>query len=362
MSAIDGQTGTIATPELRPYGELKRGYTYFGEGDVLFAKITPCMQNGKHAIARALTDGVGFGSTEFHVIRAEAEIIPEWTHFFIRQPCILQAATAYFYGAVGQQRVPEDYLATLDMPLPPLPEQRRIAAILTKQMENVERARAAAEAQRDASARVLPAQLSEIFDGPEAEAWPTSRLGDLLIPRREIVHPSDNPSGPATFVGLEHVESTTGHRIGSLSLEMSELTGRKPRFAKGDIVYGYLRPYLNKVWLAEFDGLCSVDQFAYQVRGDTLDAEYLAWFMRSPVYLRRSSVVTTTGQLPRIGVDEIAAVESPFPRKRDRHAIARRIRCCLEALALMRSGIEGTINAVRHLPAALLREAFTGRL
>ena len=56
---------------------------------------------------------------------------------------------------------------------------------------------------------------------------------------------------------------------------MSKLTGRKPRFANGDIVYAYLRPYLNKVWVAEFDGLCSVDQFAYKVQGDSLDTEYV---------------------------------------------------------------------------------------
>jgi len=158
MSAVDERSGTIAAPELRPYGEVKKGYTCFAEGDVLFAKITPCMQNGKHAIARRLAGGIGFGSTEFHVIRPGPEIVSEWIHHFIRQPSVLEAAMAYFYGAVGQQRVPAEFLERLEMPLPPLAEQKRIVAILHEQLAAVERARRAAEAELR-SINALPASL-----------------------------------------------------------------------------------------------------------------------------------------------------------------------------------------------------------
>src|SRR6202035_4123545 len=89
MAAIDERTGTIGQRLLRPFGEVRRGYTQFKEGDVLFAKITPCMQNGKHAIARDLSSEFGFGTTEFHVLRPSQEIISEWIHFFISQPEIL---------------------------------------------------------------------------------------------------------------------------------------------------------------------------------------------------------------------------------------------------------------------------------
>ena len=74
MSAIDEVHGTIARPEMRLAGDVAKGYTPFREGDVLFAKITPCMENGKAAIARGLIDGVGFGSTEFHILRAGPKV------------------------------------------------------------------------------------------------------------------------------------------------------------------------------------------------------------------------------------------------------------------------------------------------
>lgn len=139
------------------------------------------------------------------------------------------------------------------------------------------------------------------------------RLGDVLRLRKEIVHPRDNPQGRSIFVGLEHLESGTGRRTGSLEVDLASLTGRKPKFYKGDIVYGYLRPYLNKVWVAEFDGLCSVDQYVYEVERSLADAEFIAWFMRSPRYLLSAPVSAGPGQLPRIRLEEVAAVELDLP-------------------------------------------------
>jgi len=165
MPAVDEKQGMIARPEVRPYAEVNRGYTYFAEGDVLFAKITPCMQNGKHAIARGLIDGIGFGSTEFHVIRPGPDIRPEWIHFFIRQPYVLQNATAHFKGAVGQQRVPEGFLAELALPLPSSAEQRRIAAQLSEQMTAAERLRAGLEAQLNDINALPAALLRQTFNG-----------------------------------------------------------------------------------------------------------------------------------------------------------------------------------------------------
>lgn len=110
MSAVDEYTGTISFPETRPFIEVKSGYTYFKENDILFAKITPCMENGKTAIARNLIDNIGFGSTEFHVLRPECRVIPEWIHLFLRRESFRKECEKHFRGAVGQQRVPASFL------------------------------------------------------------------------------------------------------------------------------------------------------------------------------------------------------------------------------------------------------------
>lgn len=175
-----------------------------------------------------------------------------------------------------------------------------------------------------------------------------------------MVHPRDNPKGRARFVGLEHIESGTGLRRGSEEVEMSELTGRKPRFYRGDIVYGYLRPYLNKAWIAEFDGLCSVDQYVYSVAEGKADPTFVAWFMRSPVYLERAPIDTTPGQLPRIRIEEVAAVEVNLPPLSEQRKISIVLAERMAALERLRKELDRQLEAINALPPALLRQAFSG--
>jgi len=365
MESVDAISGTAADLRNRPFCEVKKGYTYFAEGDVLFAKITPCMQNGKHAIARGLSDGIGFGSTEFHVIRPGQDICSEWIHSFVRQPAFLLRAMGHFTGAVGQQRLPQDYLASLSIPLPPSTEQQRIAGILSEQMAAVDRARVAAQARLEA-VKALPATfLRQVFPKPGQplpDGWRFVPLGDVLILRKDIVHPHDNPEGPSVFVGLEHVEPNTGRRLGSAKVELAELTGRKPMFFKDDIVYGYLRPYLNKVWVAEFDGLCSVDQYVYGVNSQETIPSYVAWYMRSPLFIENSPVGKTPGWLPRIRTEEVASVKIPLPPLALQQEIAQVLAEQMLSLENARAAAEAELEAISALPAALLRRAFSGEL
>jgi type I restriction enzyme S subunit len=139
MSAVDNVSGSITTQEKKLLGKVKKGYTYFKEGDVLFAKITPCMENGKVAIAKDLSNGVGFGSTEFHVLRPSKAILSEWIYFYIRQPWFCKEAKKHFTGTAGQQRVPKEFLERAKIPLSPLSEQKKIVAYFDSLREKVEK-------------------------------------------------------------------------------------------------------------------------------------------------------------------------------------------------------------------------------
>lgn len=158
MESVDEEAGEIVRSVQRPFSQVKKGYTVFAENDVLFAKITPCMQNGKHAVARGLIKKTGFGSTEFHVIRAGKEIEPEWIHFFLRRKETLDAAIKSFTGSVGQQRVPAFFLENLDIPLAMIEQQKLITAHLKSQLAAVDEAEAASAAQL-AEIERLPARL-----------------------------------------------------------------------------------------------------------------------------------------------------------------------------------------------------------
>lgn len=130
MSAVDDIKGQIIDFDTRNISEVKKGYTFFKEDDVLFAKITPCMENGKSAIARGLKNRIGFGSTEFHVIRCGEKIIPEYIHSIIRFSHFREIAEDYMTGSAGQKRVPSEFIKNFKIPLPPLFLQQQFASIV----------------------------------------------------------------------------------------------------------------------------------------------------------------------------------------------------------------------------------------
>ena len=112
------------------YGKVKKGFTYFGDNDVLFAKITPCMENGKGAIAKGLINGIGMGSTEFHVLRPVKGISnPYWILALTIMPIFRERASKNMSGTGGQKRVGAPYLKEFLVGLPPIEKQEEFASI-----------------------------------------------------------------------------------------------------------------------------------------------------------------------------------------------------------------------------------------
>jgi type I restriction enzyme S subunit len=120
---------------------VRKGFTAFANEDVIVAKITPCFENGKAALCRGLTNGLGFGSTEFHVLRCTDAVIPEYVYHFVRQESFRRDGEANMTGSVGQKRVPADWLKAVEIPLAPLAEQRRIVAKVDAVLARVNAAR-----------------------------------------------------------------------------------------------------------------------------------------------------------------------------------------------------------------------------
>lgn len=131
MASVDEVAGTVATPQLRALGEVRsKSYKTFTSGDVLFAKITPCMENGKSAIVPSIESGLGFGSTEFHVLRTRQGIDARLIWHFVRQESLRREARENMTGSVGQARVPAAFLASVPIQLPDECEQSALANLL----------------------------------------------------------------------------------------------------------------------------------------------------------------------------------------------------------------------------------------
>jgi type I restriction enzyme S subunit len=188
MAAVSDELGLIAHPETRPYGSVRQGYTHFINGDVIFAKITPCMENGKSAVARDLLNGIGGGSTEFFVLRTRGAVLPEFLHSYLRQQSYRDEARAAMRSAAGHARVPKDFIRQTRIPVPPLSEQRRILS----RLEQLETERKSTRAHLS----TIPAELVKTrvsvladafsgrltFDWRERRkpGWPTLSLREVI--------------------------------------------------------------------------------------------------------------------------------------------------------------------------------------
>lgn len=164
MAVVDADKTVARASERRALQLVSKSFTSFRDGDVLLAKITPCFENGK-IFQASVTTPVAFGSTEFHVVRCGAKLDGRYLVHFLRRQEVRSDGERKMTGSGGQRRVPKHFLESLGIPLPPIPEQRRIAAILDK-----------ADALR-AKRREALAQLDRL-----AQSIFVEMFGDLMSP------------------------------------------------------------------------------------------------------------------------------------------------------------------------------------
>ena len=139
MSCINTYEASFTATETRSLRDVLTGFTYFRDNDVLLAKITPCFENGKAGIARNLNNGIGFGSTEFIVIRADASVVdPEWIFYHINTHEFIDGGRSFMTGTAGQQRIDLNYVKQYKIPVPSLEEQQKILGNIHREKALIE--------------------------------------------------------------------------------------------------------------------------------------------------------------------------------------------------------------------------------
>jgi type I restriction enzyme, S subunit len=359
MPAVDGLSGTIAQPETRRYEEVATGYTFFCEGDVLFAKITPCMQNGKHAVARGLIDGIGFASTEFHIIRPGHDLLADWVFLFVRQPSVLHEATSYFTGAVGQQRVPDSFLKCLTIPLPPLPEQQRITATLREQMAAVEKARSAVQQRLMGAKALADAFLRRYLEEGEARQWPSVVLGDVCEIEANQVDPKLPEYRDLPHVNGENIESGTGRLYGIRTAAEDRMTSGKYLFEPGVVLYSKLRPYLRKAVVADFRGLCSADMYPLAFHSTRVDRRFALWVLLAKPFTDYAVGESQRARMPKLNRGQLFAWHCPLPSMNEQRRVADELDRRINGAQRLIDSVLDEQKTIDHLSTAILRGAFT---
>jgi type I restriction enzyme, S subunit len=186
MPAVEAVTGGIDVATTRRFGEVKKGYTAFREGDVLFAKITPCMENGKMAVVPKVCNSLAFGSTEFHVLRPHCGINARYIYHFISSQRFRYDAEHNMTGAVGQRRVPTAYLAKHLVPIPPSAAQIRIVAKIEGLFSELDNGLDSLRTSRQQLKVYREGLLKSAFEGKATARWREQNRGRIESAHRLI--------------------------------------------------------------------------------------------------------------------------------------------------------------------------------
>ena len=165
MHLMSSSLSEHLTYEIKKWADVKKGFTVFRNNDVLLAKITPCFENGKSAVAQDLINGIGTGSTEFMVLRCSNQILPKFLYFLVNTPEFRQAGIHNMTGSVGHKRVPKDFVSTWAFSLPPLAEQTEIVAILESKLTACDQLAAELAKQLKQAELLKQAVLKAAFSG-----------------------------------------------------------------------------------------------------------------------------------------------------------------------------------------------------
>lgn len=139
MATLNTFNPDFIAEEERKIEDVLSGFTYFRNEDILLAKITPCFENGKAGIARNLKNGIGFGSTEYIVIRANPDIVyPEWLFYHINTPLFIKGGKSHMTGTAGQQRIDINYVKQYQVPIPSLEQQKIILDSISAERKLIE--------------------------------------------------------------------------------------------------------------------------------------------------------------------------------------------------------------------------------
>lgn len=361
MEAVDEILGEVTQTIAQPYSKIKKGYTYFENGDVIFAKITPCMQNGKHAVVNNLLDNFGFGSTEFHVVRGSEEITPEWIHYFLRRKQTLDAALKTFTGAVGQQRVPASFLEDLEIPVPHPDTQRQITSRLKAQLAEVETARQAAQMQLS-DTRLLRARMLKVFFA-ELDEIPKKKLGDYAETTSGSTPQRDNKQywQPAEIAWVKTGEvafapiTATEEAISKTALAECSLSLLPPK----TILIAMYGQGKTRGQSAILEIPATTNQACFAVLpNETWEPDFLYLWLKASYQDLRDLSEDRGGNQANLNGALLKALEVPAPSKTEQEHIVARIHAAMTEIDTLENSSKAALEEISRLPNRVLAQAF----
>lgn len=359
--SVNGQVDSCDTLELKK----AKNYTVFQNGDVLFAKITPCMENGKGAIVRNLLNGYGAGSTEFIVLRPKENVITaKWLYLYLSQRSFRWECQQHMTGSAGQKRVPPKYLASCEMPVPSIEEQERIVSKIEELFSRLDASVAELKTAKEKLKVYRQAVLKEAFTGLSNKR-----------PIREMT--SIVTSGSRGWAKYYSNSGAKFIRIGNLTrdsikIDLSEpqyvsppvnAEGARTKLQPNDVLVSITADLGSIGLVTEVVGEAYINQHIALVRfKNSEQSEFMAWYLRSDWgqkdLLKNKRGAGKLG----LGLNDIRDAKVPVVSDEQAKTIVFEISGRLSVCDSIEQTIDTSLQKAEAMRQSILKQAFEGRL
>jgi type I restriction enzyme S subunit len=365
----------------QPLEEISTGLPLFEKGDVLFAKITPCMENGKGAFVRYLPTRYAFGSTEFHVLRARSKVDGRFLYYATFNPVYRAYAAENMVGAAGQKRVSSRFLKDTRLFLPPLPEQQRIATYLDASCAAIDAAVAAKRRQlrtldtlknsillqaltlglnKNVETRVTGASVLPTIP----IGWGFRRLKSVATVRYGLGQPPVELSSGVAMIRATDVDAGTIRRGNFLCVDPDDLPhGRNPYLKPGEIIVVRSGAYTGDSAIVPPDLEGMVAGYDMVVTVTRASPRFVAYCLLSRYVLEgQLLLLTLRAAQPHLNAEELGSIRLALPPTlKEQEAIADFIAMKFEELDGIVANIQDQIATLTAYRKSLIHECVTGQ-
>jgi type I restriction enzyme S subunit len=374
-----GADGRTDARETLPASAVWSGFTYFRREDVLVAKITPCFENGKGACLDTMPTMFGFGSTEFHVLRAKASITPQFLYRLTTVTEFRHLGADTMTGAAGQQRVPQSFIADYPITLAPIAEQaaivryldymdrrirkyirakQRLLALLNEQKQAI--MQRAVTRGLDPNVRLRPSGVPWLDDIPEH--WTLKRFKFIASVNSGQVDPTRTEYRDLPLIAPNHISGSNGTLLKLETAGEQGADSGKYLVRQGQVVYSKIRPNLRKAVIAPCDCLCSADMYPITPDPRALSSDYLLQILLSRPFTQFSVDASMRVAMPKVNREALGDCPMWFPSIREQNEILNHIATETGPLDRSIASSEHQIDLLREYRTRLIADVVTGKL
>ena len=366
------------TFEEQPWHKAKKGHTQFADGDVAFAKISPCFENHKSMTINGLPNGIGGGTTELIILR-QPNINQKFTYWIINTEGFIKGGCATYSGTVGQQRISMDYVRNYPVPLPPFPEQQRIVDRIESLFAKLDEAKEKAQAVVDGFEDRKAAILHKAFTGEltsdwrkrekiDIDSWHFTSAKDLFSyitsgSRGWAQYYSDQG---AVFIRMGNLDH------GTIELDLSDIQyvklpdkteGQRSLIKQGDILISITADVGMIGFVREFPFEGYINQHVALVRPVNVESgEFLAWYLVSDVGFDQLKHKQRGATKVGLGLDDIRSLILRMPTLKEQKEIVTQLNVLLFKEKEANKIAEFVLGKIDAMKKAILAKAFRGEL